>query len=89
MELDIRPAWRNYWISLGLCGLFLISFVGSPATPDGTNWAAFAPLRKKRVIRKKNSFYDRWTDPKCRPYNALQRNTTQGKKWHTQMVTSG
>ena len=41
MELDIRPAWRNYWISLGLCGLFLISFVGSPATPDGTNWAAF------------------------------------------------
>lgn len=41
MELDLRPAWCNYWASLGFAGLFLIIFIGSPATDEGTHWLSF------------------------------------------------
>lgn len=41
MNIDMRPAWRNYWISLGFATILLLSFIASPASGAGTNWAAF------------------------------------------------
>ena len=41
MELDLRPAWRNYWASIGIAGFLLIGFIGSPASEAGTHWPSF------------------------------------------------
>ena len=41
MQLDLRPAWRNYWASLGFAGIFLMGFIGSPAGESGTDWQLF------------------------------------------------